>query len=364
MNELSRVCCGTVFFLCAGLGVPASGAEPATGEEATLEEPAGEPARTWTSLKGVTIEGTFARWERGLVVLLKGDGKSVRIRPSALSPEDQAWLKENAPPPAASSAPKADDAPIIVSAVGTNFLPHYASGPWANMNAVYEHPNFDAVLEKNGQLKIFPKVNGKRVGNPMSMYVNRSYYDKKKRRSVSRRVLEFESPPAPTMRAREIVLNARLEDDVVTQINYEFKDNTIAFGGHCIDPKKIRYPTSYEIWLSVPQSITVPKGLKRLERRRFLSPYKLQIRRANGDKDEYPFWMPIENLSGRARDARILGPLYGERKVKVRAKSVKRAPLGPWIYPWFSPWQGFRFSLSKESERSKSKTQRIILEIE
>ena len=101
-----------------------------------------------------------------------------------------------------------------------------------------------------------------------------------------------------------------------------------------------------------------------MDRRRLLRPYTLFIRTVDGEKVTHRFWKSLQNLGGRARDSKILGPLYGERQVQVRAKSVSHAPLQPWIYPAFSPWQGFGYRLAKDKKSSKSKAQRIILEIE
>jgi hypothetical protein len=314
--------------------------------------------RTWTSSGGATIEASFVRWERGSVVLKKAGGGAVKIRPSDLSNVDQAWIKKNAPPPAR------DAGPTVVSNVVPNKLPYMGSGKWKGQHSVYEHHTFDATLDQDGKLHVYPKVDGERVRPPIWFIATCHYHDLEKGKYVDREIVSFLSPPAPALNAREIALKRLHEDDVRTQINIEFRDNAVLFGGHCKDPKNVKYPTRYDIRLHVPQVLRAVEKMKKMERRQFLSNYVLEIHRVEGAKDHYVFWKGISELGGLAKDARVIGPLYGERSIRVRAKSARKAPLRPWAYQSHAPWQGFVFFLQKNDKTSKSKSERIVLEFQ
>ncbi|MDA3923978.1 MAG: thioredoxin family protein [Kiritimatiellae bacterium] len=58
-------------------------------EEKTFDKTA---SRTWTSKKGDAIEASFEKNQYGLVYLKKADGKTIKVRGSALCEEDQKLL--------------------------------------------------------------------------------------------------------------------------------------------------------------------------------------------------------------------------------------------------------------------------------
>ena len=57
-------------------------------------EPAAPELRTWTSLKGSTVEATFVSLQAGMVVLETKDGRNIKIRKTALSKPDQEYLAD------------------------------------------------------------------------------------------------------------------------------------------------------------------------------------------------------------------------------------------------------------------------------
>jgi len=65
---------------------------PASGEETVPIDK--NATRTWTSTKGDTIEASFNKVMYGVVTLKKADGKTIKIKKTALSADDQKLVTE------------------------------------------------------------------------------------------------------------------------------------------------------------------------------------------------------------------------------------------------------------------------------
>ncbi len=69
---------------------------PVFAQEKPAEKAA--PARTWTSVNGNTIEGSFVKEEEGKIYILRPDGKTIATSREKLSPLDLVWIDtKNAP---------------------------------------------------------------------------------------------------------------------------------------------------------------------------------------------------------------------------------------------------------------------------
>jgi hypothetical protein len=62
------------------------------------EQPQVQPARTWTSVNGNTIDGAFVKEEEGKIYIKRPDGSTIATGREKLSPLDLAWIdNKNAP---------------------------------------------------------------------------------------------------------------------------------------------------------------------------------------------------------------------------------------------------------------------------
>ncbi len=90
-SPLSRVTL-TVSWCVAALWF--SGLLPVSAQE----KPASFPARTWTSINGNTIDGSFVKEDEGKVFIKRADGSTISTSRAKLSPLDLVWIDaKNAP---------------------------------------------------------------------------------------------------------------------------------------------------------------------------------------------------------------------------------------------------------------------------
>ena len=311
--------------------------------------------RTWTSGSGKKIEAEFVRSQFGMVTLKKEDGSEVKIRRMQLSKADRDWIKE------AEAGPQQTDG--IAADKRRGSLPVFTDGEWKSKNAVYQHENFDAVVNSSAGLTIYPKEDGKRVGKSLGVYLACYYSDLKIGSSMGRGIVHFELAPKPVMEPDKLAYEGKLKDNVDFGLYYSFHDNKISASGWCRDPKRILYPTIFRIVTSIPKSHDIPSDMRTTEQEELLEGYEFVTRSVGGQKTMYPYCKPAR-MGGRVKSAWIEGPLFGARKVKFEAQSPKEAWLVPWIYSKYAPWQGYCIQLFKEEHDSKSKGHRIKIAIE
>jgi len=84
LSRMLAVACGVLFSLCHTLTAAAQ-----TPPQADAKTP---PVRTWTSVNGNTIEGSFVKEEEGKVYILRPNGTTIATTRAKLSPNDLAWI--------------------------------------------------------------------------------------------------------------------------------------------------------------------------------------------------------------------------------------------------------------------------------
>ena len=115
--------------------------------------------RTWTSRSGNAVEAEYAGLERDMVLLRAPDGAMLKIGVASLSSEDQRWIKEE--------EAKQNLPPGVRRPTEKNELPVFDGGEWRGHSAVYTAAHFDAVMDRQGVIRIYPKDDGTRTGEPI-----------------------------------------------------------------------------------------------------------------------------------------------------------------------------------------------------
>jgi hypothetical protein len=350
--------------LAAGLNIRAAAQETQAAKAASGAEtnaPAGN-VRIWQSKTGAKIEAEFVEEKYGFVALRGADGNLVKIAKRMLSREDQDWI-------AAQGGGEGDRGTGAVKPPAKlNHLPTYADGPWKGQHAVYEDPNFDAVMNVEGVIRVYPKIDGARSGKALRYSLSCFFTDTSKTppRWAGRPVIEYQDPPAPQMQPERIELKGLLRDNVPFEVTFEFKGNKLSSYGWLKDPDGLRDPTIFRTGVWVPQSHTIPLQMKMSEQRELLKDYEVRVKPVNGKLRIYPYSKSLQpgEFHVRSKEVQIIGPVFGDRKVRVIGQSTEKAPILPWIYPGYAPWQGYFIGLHKDEPESRATSQRMVLIID
>ncbi|MBN1557015.1 MAG: hypothetical protein JW951_02580 [Lentisphaerae bacterium] len=365
--KLARYSIGILATLIlAGHAAPAQDA----AAEAELEEEAAEAAdtdggggdgfREWESVTGAKIEAEFVQEKYGYVTLQGKDGKLAKIRKSMLSRADQEWIDGHAAAGEGTGAVLPPDKP--------NHLPVFADGPWKGQHAVYVHKNFDAVLSRTGYLYVYPKTDNERTGKRLRYGLWCYFIDTSRTppQHTARRVIRFDDPPAPVMQPDEMEFTGLLRDNVEFTLRFDFDDDRISSYGWVHDPEGLRDYTRFRTGVWIPKSHNIPDQMPMSEQRELLKDYRVEVKPVDGGLERYPYskYMTEGEMNINAKEVEIMGPLFGERHIRIYAQSTDDAPIRPWVYRGNAPWQGFFVGLYKREPDSHASSQRMVLKIE
>jgi len=316
----------------------------------------GPKMRTWTSTSGAKLKASYVETKLGRASLRGADGKIVVIPINRLSAADQAWIKKQ--------AAAAEGTGKIMSPKKPNHLPVFADGTRKGQHAVYTARNFDALMDATGVIKVYPKEKGERVGKPMRYHL-RCWYRSSKTKPPTfthRRVASYTQTADPRIQPDSITLMGTLEDDVPFTVNYEFSEKGITAWGHCKDPAGID-TTQYRVGVNVPASHRFEDDTPLDERARILKGWQLVVDPIEGKTIKYAYADSIPRMNVMCKSAHIDAPLYGRRQIRFSVGDEEEAPLRPYIYSGYSPWQGYFIGMYKDEQDDRSRKLRFTMEI-
>lgn len=73
-----------------------------------------------------------------------------------------------------------------------------------------------------------------------------------------------------------------------------------------------------------------------------------------GKKREFEYSDSIQGMGVSAKTIRVAAPVYGSRRVRFTAGDEDAAPLRPYIYPGYCPWQGYFVGMYKKEQGDRS----------
>jgi len=247
-------------------------------------------------------------------------------------------------------------------------LPTFKEGKWKGAYVAYTHQNFDAIIDENSVLTIYPKgSDGKRVGRPFTCYQLSCYYVPPKGHQHGRPPISFENPGQPQEQPRKVSIKGILKDDVPFQLEYEFANNQITAAGGCADPSGIQYPTVFRILSQMASSHSIPPQMEQPDREKLLKTCRLVTRERVGGPEgrkkrfEYPYW-DIMRFHGHIEYAEVKGP-YGPRVIKMRTRNEEGTLYG-YIYSDCCPWQGYSIYYTTQSKEIDLFHNKVLMLIE
>ncbi len=330
------------------------GAEPAAAAAAEKPAKAAEAKeknpnmRTWTSVSGAVIEAEYVESKFGKVVLRGSDGKDLVIPLHRLVPKDRAWVKDKA---AVASGPV-----TVKKPEAENDLPVFSGGKWHNYHAAYVAKNFDAVIDKRGNVLIYPKDKGKRVGKPLSYGLRCYYYDTTINPPIhtGRPIAKLSFVPEPSVQPKQVTLCGLLKDLVSFNVTFEFSEKGVKSWGYCTDPADIRDKTYFRLGANVPASHAFTDEVSLAERAEILKGWRVVAEPVSGSRKEFAYADSIRGMGHRSGIVRIAAPVYGSRKLRFVTGDEDNAPLQPYIYSGYCPWQGYFVGMYKKTMGDRS----------
>lgn len=357
-KQITSICVMAMCMVWAcgsGLAEPAEG-EAAPAAKATAAKKKAPGMRTWTSTSGAKLKGVYVETNLGRVSLRGADGKVVAIPLNRLSAKDREWIEK--------MEARGKGTGGIREPAKPNHLPVFADGEWRMQHAVYTAPNFDALMDRTGTIKVYPKVNGERVGKPMRYQLTCWYMSTKSKppTHMRREVERYTQAPKPRMQPDSITLMGELTNEVPFTVTFEFSKKGITAWGYCKDPAGID-ETRYRVGAWMPKSHNFDDETPLDERARILKDWKLIIEPIEGKTIRYDYAESIPRMNVFSERVRIEAPLYGKRKVSFRAGDADEGPLRPYIYSGRCPWQGYFVGMYKEEQSDRSKKLKFVMEI-
>ncbi|MEO6738787.1 MAG: hypothetical protein ABIP20_00950 [Chthoniobacteraceae bacterium] len=188
----------------------------------------------------------------------------------------------------------------------------FPSGPWKDMNSVFQSPNFDATLDKDRVLRIQPKQDGNHVGPPVLVRFNAYYTDDGQSRG--RDLVSLDRRPAPAMQPKKVELAGHYEQKIKFTFTIQFSEKGVTVDGDMKDPPKIKYPTvfAYAAYFSASHQIpvtTAPEEVKKLT-----EGHTVRFTDAKRQSQTMQFWEVVPTRPGTIASAEVSGP-WGSRRV-------------------------------------------------
>lgn len=187
---------------------------------------------TWTSASGATVEASIVDVRGDMVVLKPAEGDEVSIRINMLVPADQVRAREWQ---AGRTARGEEDEEGGEGS--SNRLPTISG---TSHYVIYEAQNFDAVIDRSGEMTIHPKVDGKRFGESFTFAIPYIRYELREGRTRWLRPSRFVRWDAPARNPQKISFEATREDPSPSHLSVEylFDANQVTAVIHLLEPRR------------------------------------------------------------------------------------------------------------------------------
>ena len=300
--------------------------------------------RKWTSTAGSQIEASVESIDiqRRTVKLITSSGQAYNVQLAQLIQADRDLLKKWWQAEQAKAAKLKGTGAVTEAEDGK--LSVFADGPWKNYNTVYEGPLYDAVMNRNAVMLIYPKSNGERIGKPLQAYLACYYLNQ--RRHVRRNIVSFDEPPKPTHTKREleIELSGIMEDNVKFEMDFKCEDDRISVQGWVKDPSGQEFPSFSQSRIFMTSTHKFEDTATLDEIKTAMDGYSLTIRAVEGS-EKHEYWKGLKPQHN-VKDLLVKGPWEGNQ-LRIEAPALRNRATGEseygtfYIYSQNSPFQGF-----------------------
>ena len=250
--------------------------------------------RQWTSTAGSKMEASVVNLDvdQGMVKLKTVNGREMNISMKLLVEADRELLKQWH---TAQASKKEGTGTVTEAQAGK--LSVFRDGKWRGYNTVYEGPLYDAGLNSQGYLIIFPKNEaGARVGKHLTAGLYCYYTQKGIGRHTRREVISFETSPQPVVSSNplEVRLQGKFADDVAFDVEFECEDDKVSVEGGIKDPPGIKFPSRYSSRIHVPAIYNPGPDDNPDEIKGKFADYSVSVRTDEGT-ETHPYHIPLKS---------------------------------------------------------------------
>jgi hypothetical protein len=246
------------------------------------------------------------------------------------------------------------------SARKPDVLSIFTNGIGAGAHAVYVTPKFDAVMQPNGHVFVYPKDKGVRIGKPLTMGHHLHYRGTLGK--MPRPIVSFKNDKGPLMNPATLELSGKLEDDVDYSLTFDFDKAGVSLRGYVKDPAGLTTPTVLRLAIWMPAFTNFAPEVLQADREAKLKGLSVVIQ-SGPKKYVYPYAKGAV-FAAPAERCWIEGPVYGARKLAFEVKAPKAAPMHPSIYENTAPCSGYTIYMLKQAMDSRKPLERLVLTIQ
>jgi hypothetical protein len=299
--------------------------------------------RTWTSRSGAVIEAEFAGEQGGQVTLKKADGTLVRAALHQLSDDDQAFIRTQTTRP--------PNTGVASSALKTRKMTDLPTAGRNDAYVYYEATKFDAVMDAKGYLRVYPKSNGQRVGQPITFRLVTAYNDPDMK---GRPIKSWEGPARPQVQPSSLVLRGHMDTDSVATYSIAFSPDDIQFRIQVEDPKEISYPTDIRLYAYFTRPSSVKEGMKYEEIISAVAKHRLALFPVKGNRMEIPFDQDVSaGISRSVERADVISPEWEGLKPVFTINDAKKTFLrAGFDYGAVALYEGFHLMFNREQQNA------------
>ena len=270
----------------------------------------------WTSTAGSTIRAEFMRLEGGKVTLLSENGKQLVLRLDQLDKKSQQRAERLA------ELGEAD--PDEVEADAKYRVPLFKEGPWKGYHAVYEREKFFAAATRSGQIRVFQKVDGKRIkGKQPALFRLSPHYHVAV--TEGREVVYVETDGQPTMDPDELTFKGKTAAGMTFQVTFVFEDDSIEAYGFIKDRGNVEHPTRLNVGMRFPKNKKITPDMGVEEQTKIVGDSWIKGETRDGDEVEFDF---VTEVGFKKHPGMTRG---------MKTVTVKHADCGPHLFTFTPP---------------------------
>jgi hypothetical protein len=309
---------------------------------------AAQEIRTWTSIKGSSIEASLVDTDGTMVRLKRTDGKILALKTTDLAEADRAFLAQNT-----TNIPIEGESVPVATAGKDTQLPVFTEGEAKGLHALYKCEKYIARVDKAGFMLVTPMESGKEL-DQLTLRILPDAYTETTPGGLRKQywIRHFTRSGQPHINPATVSFTGIRDGGITCEVEYGFSNEGIT------------------TWFRAETSTESPPGLVHRMRHEFIAlkppeggdeaqnlfrkQHRAEWKDRSGKKSKANF-MEVTTMRGDLEELEVRGPALGKGRVIFTGPKDKAASMMPYQYAETSLAQGFTVYLVKKIPESKNR---------